>query len=175
MNETDHMVDRVPAGRSYTGGETNLHRLRLRLAAVIRYIARKRGIPIREAFRRAMARYKHHRVVPWTTVEAFEHFCAGRRHRPRIEEIMARMSEDASYERHFDWSDGIDTTRSAGRREREMSRDEGEGYFTRALLSYAAEVIERPDRAEIIARRYASSFWVEVVPDESRYRHKDLR
>ena len=166
--------DSAPTGRSVTGGETDLMKLRLRLAAVIRFVAAKHHIPIRDAYRRAMARYKHHRVKPWPSVEAFEHFCAGRRHGARIAEIIERMSENAGYDRYVDWSDGIDTGREAGRRERETNREEAEGYFARSLLAYAAEVAQRPDKAAVIATRFARSFWIEAVPDESRYRHKDL-
>lgn len=77
-----------------SGGMATFHAQRLSWAARIRYVAQARGVSIRMVFRWVMLHQKqnHDRYGPlWSNIEAFENFCAGRRHRARIEALMIEL------------------------------------------------------------------------------------
>lgn len=147
--------------RRHQGGRDAWFELRLRWAARIRHGAEVYGLSYREAFRRAMrylSRSDWYHVRPWAAVEAFEQFCAGRRHRERIEQEVARLRARGGA-RPVKWVDALQTVPAGATADPGLSRREDAAFVQRVLTAYGDALRKGGDVGEL-ARRYAKTLTV---------------
>lgn len=153
-----------------------LSRHRLRLAAAIRLTARRHRLSIRSVYRRVevASQRRGHRRIPWGTVEAFEEFCAGRRHRGEIEAIMDTMEAREGIESiplaMLERVEGIVITSHLQSDDGLLRQEEGESFYRRALAAYVKDLDRYPGRERSVTHRYAKTLWLEVSPYKHRRR-----
>lgn len=147
--------------REHHGGREAWFELRLRWAARIRYGAEVYGLSIREAYRRTMrylSRSDWYHVRPWATVEAFEEFCAGRRHRERIEQEVERLRGQGGV-KPVKWAEALRAVPSGSVADPHLARREDAAFVQRVLAAYG-DAVRRGGDASELAHRYARTLTV---------------
>lgn len=141
--------------REHHGGHGAWFEMRLRWAARIRYGAELYGLSIREAFRRTMrylSRSDWYHIRPWATVEAFEEFCASRRHRGRIEREIERLRACGGAQ-PVKWTDALGMVPAGTVADPRLGSREDAAFVRRTLAAYG-DAVRRGGDADELAQRY---------------------